>query len=191
MNNLWNSSIEGSHNALVEQATKEATDMFQPILDRTPAAVLNLPGAVADIERYKIAVMKGVNTVRQKSSEVGNLIDTISSLSDALKNNVDDKRTQVTNMGKTVSDAQVLFDIRKEQAAALETKYGSNLHTSWLGLWRPLSDQGRTALTICAIVFGLIALAVIIYGVKMYFLPAQPSGLMQSFMGGFRLSRRK
>jgi hypothetical protein len=94
-------------------------------------------------------------------------------------------------MDKTVSDAQVLFDIRKEQAAALETKYGSNLHTSWLGLWRPLSDQGRTVLAVCAIVFGLIALAMIVYGVKMYFLPAQAPGLMQSFMGGFRLSRRK
>jgi hypothetical protein len=60
---------------------------------------------------------------------------------------------------KTLRDQkQTLADLRQEQVAALAAKYDSNYHSSWLGLWRPMSSISQYGLSFFAGLFGILAI---------------------------------
>lgn len=59
--------------------------------------------------------------------------------------------------------SEELLEIRKEQTTALEKKYSANLHSSWLGLWRPLKDNTHVGLNVASAMFGLLGLLTIAY----------------------------
>lgn len=56
------------------------------------------------------------------------------------------------------SKSNELLEIRKEQSAALDKKYSANLHSSWLGLFRPLKDNTHVGLNVASVAFGILAL---------------------------------
>ena len=95
-----------------------------------------------------------------------------------------------------------LLEIRKEQSQALVKKYSANLHSSWLGLWRPLKEETHVGLNVASAMFGLLAVLAIGYLVyKFVVTPATSQGganaaavalrnnannLLSTFSGGFR-----
>jgi len=147
----------------VSMAAKQATDNFSVVVDRTPAAVMNMPGAQQQITTSKQYIEQSVQTVARTINEVVGRIDEMVRSKANVRNDIDAKRQEVEQVKKDVLEAQGINTIRKEQAEALKTKYGSSYHTSWLGLWRPLSDQSITGLMIASALFILITIITVFF----------------------------
>lgn len=159
----WSASIEASAQRTVQDAVANANLNLPVPEDRTPSAVLNLPGAQSAIDTAKAAVDSALETIRRTTASVRAAGDTASAESDELRRDIETRRTALEQSKAIVSEAQVLSGIRQEQVVALKNKYDANYHSSWLGLWRPLSDQSRVGLFISALVFGIIALVSLVY----------------------------
>jgi hypothetical protein len=119
------------------------------------------------------AVVSAVNNLQLLNTDIKTFLDGPSMNADTLTASINGLRIDIDKLKGERSKARELTHLRKEQASALETKYASNLHTSWLGLWRPLSDQSQVGLMIFAILFGAVAiglfgyLAYTLYGGKL------------------------
>ena len=160
---MWNGTIENTYRNQVRDASKQATDNFSVVVDRTPAAVLNLPGALDQVNRSKQLIEQAVQTVKQRTADVGNAIASIVATKAEVRNELKMKKDETTTVSLEVKAARELNQLRQEQAAELKKKYGSNLHTSYLGLWRPLADQSHMGLIIAAAMFALIAIASLVF----------------------------
>ena len=159
----WNSTAETRYVAEIEKEKKIVNDNLPIILDRTPAAVLNLQGAEQQITTSKSAVQASIDTIKRKTAEVKNVVDSMISNTATLRTSIEAKREVTQDLKKKVEGGEVLSAIRKEQAEALSNKGLGNLHSSWVGLWRPLAEESRTGLLVASIAFGLIAIVSIVY----------------------------
>jgi len=186
---MWNADIENSYRSQVNGATKQAEDNFSVVMDRTPATVLNLPGAADDVNRSKQLIERAVQVVKQRTNDVSAAIDQIAANKAQIRNDLHVKKEETHVVKRQVEEARELHKLRQEQAEELKRKYGSNLHTSYLGLWRPLAEQSQMGLIIAAAMFALIAIVSIVFIVRDWRnVPALPVQANQLF-GGF--SRRK
>jgi len=159
-------------------------------MDRAPAAVLNLPGAQTQVNRSKQLIEQAVQTVKQRAQGISNEIDKISASKAQVRNDLNIKKEETHIVKRQVQEARELNKLRQEQAAELQRKYGSNLHTSYLGLWRPLSEYSHMGLIVAAIVFALIAIVSIVFIVRDWqSAPALPTVQTNQLFGGS--SRRK
>lgn len=78
-----------------------------------------------------------------------------------LKFQIAAKKDEIADVQSSRDEKQTLAGLRKEQASALAAKYDSNYHSSWLGLWRPMSEQSQYGLSFFAGLFGFIAVALL------------------------------
>jgi len=106
-------------------------------------------------------------TARTKTDEALNLLkniplglDTRISQIDigGIQNKIKAVDEQIAAEKAKQSKSNELLEIRKEQSAALEKKYSANLHSSWLGLFRPLKDNTHVGLNVASVAFGILAL---------------------------------
>lgn len=159
----WNSEIEAKFLNDVEKEKKVINDNLPIIVDRTPAAVLNLSGAAQQISTSKNATQTSIDVIRRKTSEIENIVNDITNNTSSTRNAIDTKRQEIDTLKKTVTQGEMLDALRKEQAAALQTKSDGSRHSSWMGLWRPLAQESRTGLFVAAIAFLFIAIISLIY----------------------------
>jgi hypothetical protein len=159
----WDSEIEARYMNDVEKEKKVINDNLPIIMDRTPAAVLNLPGAAQQITTSKNATQASIDAIRRRTTEIAKIVDDITNNTSATRNAIETKRQEVDVLKKTVTQGEVLDGIRKEQVAALHGKTDGSRHSSWMGLWRPLAQESRTGLFVASIAFALIALISLIY----------------------------
>lgn len=194
----WNSTAENRYVAEIEKEKKIVNDNLPIILDRTPAAVLNLQGAEQQINTSKSAIQSAIDTIKRKTAEVKNVVDSMVAKTATLRNSIESKREVTQDLKKKVEGGEVLNAIRKEQAEALDNKGLGNLHSSWVGLWRPLAEESRTGLLVASIAFALIAIVSIIYlywEKIMQLLPASgketnvPKEEPSAYFGGFMKKR--
>ncbi len=134
--------------------------------DTAPRVVLDLPNAR---QQYQNAVM-----------EINRIVDVVSKFHNDLKdymNNLYVRQSQsidtvnsidagIGSLEKEVEDTRILNEVRKEQAAELKRKTVGNLHSSWLGLWKPLSDEFRVGLAIFSL--GLLMVSFVIVAFLIY-----------------------
>jgi hypothetical protein len=187
---MWNADMEKSYTRQVTDAKKQAEDNFSVVMDRTPAAVLDLPGAQAQVNRSKQLIEQAVQSVKQKAKDISSDIDKIAASKAQIRNDLNIKKGETHIVKRQVQEARELNKLRQEQAAELQRKYGSNLHTSYLGLWRPLAEQSHMGLIIAAAMFALIAIVSIVFIVRDWqSAPALPTVQTNQLFGGS--SRRK
>ncbi len=97
-------------------------------------------------------------------------------------------RVQIKQQEEALAKSRELNKIRKEQAESLHTKYSGNLHSSWLGLWIPLSDEFRAGLLVTTVSLFCIIIAVLVFlWYSGYILPNGG----QSMLGGFRFKKTR
>jgi hypothetical protein len=146
------------------------------ITDRTPAAALNLPNASSEINAAKTAVEANLSRLAQMTNEVDNAIQKVTDVGKQSGNVYLDRKAQIDELTKEKIQNKNLLEIRKEQAESLKQKYSSANHTSYLGLWRPLSDETRFLLLILSIILGLVALvsAFFVFKDNLAFMPSMP-----------------
>jgi hypothetical protein len=88
-----------------------------------------------------------------------------------------------------VKKARELNALRKEQAAELKIKYGSNYHTSYLGLWRPLADQSQMGLIIASVMFALIAIVSLVFVIREFYSVPASQYSARNLFGGVRIRK--
>jgi len=187
---MWNADMENSYKSQVNAARKQAEDNFSVVVDRTPAAVLDLPGATEDVNRSKRLIEQALQSVKRRTQDISSEIDKITASKAQIRNDLNVKKEETHVVKRQVQEARELNKLRQEQATELQRKYGSNLHTSYLGLWRPLADQSHMGLIIAAAMFALIAIVSIVFIVRDWRnAPALPVAQTNQLFGGF--SRRK
>ena len=107
--------------------------------------------AIQDIKNRADFIDTKINTVEESTrSLLTNLKHAKASLNEAIHSEEITKRK--------VDQSKQAFDLRKTQTESLQSKYEGNFHSSWMGLWRPLTEEARVALFVVSIVFGIIAL---------------------------------
>ncbi len=194
----WNSTAENRYVAEIEKETKIVNDNLPIILDRTPAAVLNIQGAAQQITTSKSAVQSSIDTIKRKTGEVKGVVDSMITQTATLRTSIQTKREASQELKKKVEGGEVLSAIRKEQTEALANKGAGIFHSSWVGLWRPLAEESRTGLLVAAVAFGLIAIVSIVYlywEKIMQLLPAfgkdanMPKEEQSAYFGGFLKKR--
>ena len=118
----------------------------------------DVPQANKDLILSAVVGMKNMNANINRA-----LIDNPDMNPDTITANIARLQTEIDALKRGRAGEKTIMELRKEQVAALETKYASNLHTSWLGLWRPLSDQAQFGLGLFAFLFGAIAVGVLVH----------------------------
>lgn len=128
------------------------------ITDRTPAAALNLPNASSEINAAKTAVEANLSRLAQINNEVDAATQKVTDIGKQSGATYLDRKANIDMLTKEKIQNKNLLEIRKEQAESLKQKYSSANHTSYLGLWRPLSDETRLLLLVLSIILGLVAI---------------------------------
>jgi len=153
-----------SHTKEVESIIDTVNMNLNLITSRTPAAALNLPGAVNDIATGKSRVEGALSRFAQINNEIDNATKKVTALGKQSGTAYTTSKAQKESLKRETDKNKTLFELRKAQAESLKEKYESYNHTSWLGLWRPLADDTRFLLYILSLILVLIA------GVTVYFL---------------------
>lgn len=128
--------------------------------------VKGIGGAAARRDRSRTITSQAIGSVNNMNATMGRMITQIDI--NGIKNKIRIVEDALKEERKTVKSSKVLLGIRKEQAAALEKKYSSNLHSSYLGLWRPLKDDSHTGLNVASVMMGLVTSAMVCYLVYQY-----------------------
>ena len=157
----WNQAIERKMTADVELAKKQIDENARIVLDRTPAAVLNLPGAASQVQTGKQAIETGIQTIQNHTIAINGIIDAISNETKDIRKKLSEEQDEEKRLFGKVEEEKRVYELRNDQALALKARKESNYHTSWIGLWRPLTEESRMGLYIAAIVFGIIGLLLI------------------------------
>ena len=95
------------------------------------------------------------------------------------------KKATVDNMRKTVEEQRELDTIRQEQVKSLENRDAASLHTSWLGLQRPMKEGSQIGLLVAAGLFAILAIlgSIYVYRVRLLEIGGFPD---IGFRGGSR-----
>jgi hypothetical protein len=159
----------------------------------------NVSGAAGRRNDARSKTDLGIN----KLKEIPNAIDMRIAKIDigGIQNKIRVVEEQIEKEKGKQQKANELLEIRKEQSQALVKKYSANLHSSWLGLWRPLKEDTHVGLNVASAMFGLLAILAIGYLVyKFIVTPATSQGgaaaavalrnnannVLSTFSGGFR-----
>ena len=160
--------------------------------------VRGVSGAKKLRETAKANVEASIYQLQNVSMNIDSAINAIDI--GGIKNKISIVEEQIKAEREKQNKSEELLAIRKEQSAALEQKYSANLHSSWLGLWRPLKENTHVGLNVASVVFGLLALLTIGYMVYTKLVaPAISGGAgveqtsnsgLTGLIGGFRKGKR-
>lgn len=149
--------------AEVENAKRTILHNLPTIERNTPSVILKLGGAEQAMNKAKSDISMGIDTINRNTNAVKQMADTILQKSQKLNQEIKNKKQETRALKNNVKQSETLSKIRKEQAEALKQKYGANLHSSWLGLYRPLADDSRVALLTSGIVLCALFLVSLAY----------------------------
>jgi len=169
---------------LVQARTSEVSTItdtvnmnLQLITDRTPAAALNLPGAGTAISTAKTSIEAGLNRLQQINNDVDSATKQLTAKGKQTGTAYLNAKASIDTLKKETEQNKTLLEIRKAQTESLKEKYAADNHSSYLGLWRPLSEDTRVALFVLSIILGLVAIvsAVFYFKDNMPSMPSLPS----------------
>ena len=147
----------------VERAKTTILQNLPNIEKLTPSVVLKLGGAEQTLNKAKSDITMGIDTINRSTATVNTLAETLVKNSESVKANIQAEKHTNTVLKTNVKQSETLAKIRKEQAEALQAKYAANNHSSWLGLYRPLSEESRFALLTSGIAFLILFAASVVY----------------------------
>jgi hypothetical protein len=135
--------------------------------------------------------------VSDYNKQIEHVLHTVEREHATLAHNVKRVKERTKHTLHHLNKSKELAELRKEQANELKAKYGATIHTSYLGLWRPLHPETHAILYTLAILFTLTSVAAVVFLIRTP-LPAW-TGAAQTqapvatslFDGGARLYRKK
>jgi hypothetical protein len=157
----WNKETENIWKSYVKLSDDEINKKLPIFNNLVEQEARKVDGAATQRQEARNQVDMSTNFLKGISVSVDERISQINI--GGIQNKISVVEEQIAAERGKQSKSNELLEIRKEQSAALEKKYSSNLHSSWLGLWRPLKDNTHTGLNVASFAFGLIALIAIAY----------------------------
>jgi hypothetical protein len=165
----WDASSDQQYKNELSRVTGQFTTNKNTLLNRAPALVLGIQDAQRDVSNAKSEIESGISVLQSRNNELQGKLQSMLRENEQSSSRVKTLETQVETNTKSVKEAETLAALRKEQADELRSKGEGNYHSSWMGLWRPLSEQSRLGLIIATVFFGLITLILIILYAKQVF----------------------
>ena len=165
----WDASSDNQYKNELTRITGQFTINKDILVNRAPAVVLEIQDAQRDVSNAKSEIESGISLLQARNNELQEKLQSILNENEQSNSRVKTLETQVETNTKSVKEAETLAALRKEQADELRSKGEGNYHSSWMGLWRPLSEQSRLGLIIATVFFGLITLILIILYAKQVF----------------------
>ena len=171
---LWNDTLKADYISRKTKNSKQVEDNCPTIMNMTQSAVMGLPGAQQQVDTAKQVVQQGNDALQRDANFLESHVQTLTRSLKSVRDQIESDKHTESSLKTEVSKTTELNSLRKEQSAELQKKYSSNLHTSWLGLWRPLKETTPMGLIIASIVFGLIGIASVIFYIKEVALKSGP-----------------
>jgi hypothetical protein len=165
----WDTSSDKQYRNELSRITGQFASHKTTLLNRAPAVVLGIQDAQRDVTNAKSEIESGVSLLQARNNELQGKLQSLLRDNEQSSGKVKMLETQVETTQKTVKEAEILAALRKEQADELRRKGEGNYHSSWMGLWRPLSEQSRLGLLIATVFFGLVVIILIALYAKQVF----------------------
>ena len=163
----WNTSISNNL-ASSRQNSNGAIDTNLPIfVNLVENEARGASGAAGQRSRARQQVDTAINNLKSVPLAIDGYISRIDI--GGIQNSIKAVEQQIAAEKSKQSKSNEILELRKEQSVVLEKKYSANLHSSWLGLWRPLKDESHVGLNVASAMFGLLALLAIGYLGYAYF----------------------
>lgn len=163
----WNSTVETDLTSSVQDSVTSAQTSLTVITNQTESQRQNEMWPITEkqalVDMAKANVESQIKSIKEKTTTITNIIDALYESTQTIQRDIANKLTTEVDKKQTLSEKETLNAIRMEQANALKNKYAGNYHSSWLGIWRPLTDESRMGLFVLSIVLGIIGLLTIIY----------------------------
>ncbi len=146
------------------KTNEDALNMnFKCIRDNAPRVVLELPDAKRNYDNCISSASLSVDVLAGKKVQLQTYLDELYAKQTQTIDTVNSIDSGLGTLEKEVEDARVLNEVRKQQAAELQQKTVGNLHSSWMGLWKPLSDEFRVGLAIFSIGLLLVSFVIVAF----------------------------
>jgi hypothetical protein len=157
----WTPQIKARAAMQVENAKRSVESNLSTGTTLVESVVRGVGGTQQQLDRSRAAVQQGLASVQATATDTSKRVKQI--VIDPIQQQIAAVKQQIAQEKEKQSKVDAVYKIRKEQTTALNNKYAANLHTSWLGLWRPLQDQTRAILATAAVVFGVLTVVLIAY----------------------------
>lgn len=169
------------------------------IRNNTHASVLGLNTATEIIKNSKKTIEAKLQYIKNKINVFDANIDEIVTSTRDIQKTIASKEKYGSDQKYKESEAKTLYDLRKDQSDTLKKKNNGNYHSSWLGLWKPLTEEGQVGLLILSIVFGVLSCISIFFLIRENFskiipasLRSQSTSITKQLTGGFiNISKKK
>lgn len=139
------------------------------LVNRAPAVVLGIQDAQNAVTTAKAEIESGISTLQSRDMELKSKLQALLRENEQSASKIKMLETQNAATKQSVKEAETLAALRKEQADELRRKGEGNFHSSWMGLWRPLSEQSQFGLIIASVFFGIVSLIFIFLYAKQLF----------------------
>jgi hypothetical protein len=157
----WTPQIKAQATTQVENAKRAVESNLNTGTSLVESVVRGVGGAQQQLNKSRAAVQQGLASVQATAADTSKRVKQI--VIDPIQQQIATAKQQIAQEKEKQAKSDSVYKLRKEQTAALNSKYAANLHTSWLGLWRPLQDQTRAILATAAVVFGLLTVVIVAY----------------------------
>jgi hypothetical protein len=154
----WDASSEQQYRNELSRITGQFNSNKTSLLNRAPAVVLGIQDAQNAVASSKAEIESGISLLKTRDNELKSKLQFMLRENEQAAYRIKTLETQVATTNVIVKEAKTLVELRKEQSDELRRKGEGNFHSSWMGLWRPLSEQSRLGLIIATVFFGLVAL---------------------------------
>jgi hypothetical protein len=165
----WNTSSDQQYRNELTRITGQFNTNKTILLNRAPAVVLGIQDAQTAVASAKSEIESGISNLQTRDNELKSKLQAMLSENEQSAARIKMLESQVATTKESVKEADTLAALRKEQSDELRRKGEGNYHSSWMGLWRPLSEQSRLGLIIATVFFGIVALILIALYAKQLF----------------------
>ncbi len=162
----WTPTLKNQYDSIHFRAKNSFDNNINESKQLVEQIVKGVRSAAARRDRSRVTVTQAIGQMNNMNGTLGRMIAETDI--GGIQNKIRIVEDALKEERKTAKSSKVLLGIRKEQAAALEKKYSSNLHSSYLGLWRPLKDDSHTGLNVASVMMGLVTSAMVCYLVYQY-----------------------
>jgi hypothetical protein len=130
---------------------------------RIPSIVDEMPKARQEYDQSKQGMTNAIHSISEMNRELLDLTEKANEVVKTKKREIETYKKEVKEMTEKVSQERTLYQLRKEQADSLNRKRDGNLHSSWMGLFRPLKEESRPALIIVAFFFAIMTVLLLVF----------------------------
>ena len=160
---LYNDNIIFSQQSNIQWENKK-----KYILGLIPRAVFEYENVENEVNKVYGEFDALKNQISGKTREIEKIQQQIMQEQKTASENLEGIKNEVKTLEKEVNENRRLVDIRKEQVAALQKKHLGNLHSSWMGLFRPMKSESRLGIAIISITMLILSILMIGFLYKHY-----------------------